>query len=328
MACEAGERARSQDERGLERVWTPAKRLSVLESPHWRHSAGPELRFQYSHANSARASATGDRAEDSRPGSDLPTADLEVPSPAEGTFPTGAAFTSDRVGPIAQTNGSCSWRRCHGSCSNNTIRYHPSSNTSDGDIAQPPFSTLQGVSEQFKSEFLPPDYGARILDELRARTQHRDDSLVEFPRALQTLYDRADPSASDSDKVSRAIRQTHGQFHPYLRGRVFQSLDELAISPPDPGGHPGRTKISTSSTAGGLPETPHPESVTQLPPELRSNAFDAEVSGTFAGTAPGGFPTATWETMQAANSRALSALGNHTVSVLQQSWPSLTSSPA
>ncbi|KAG0427854.1 hypothetical protein HPB47_025141 [Ixodes persulcatus] len=57
---------------------------------------------------------------------------------------------------------------------------------------------------------------------------HRDESLVEFVRALQTLYDRADPSASDSDKVSRAIRQSHPQFHPYLRGRVFRSLDELA----------------------------------------------------------------------------------------------------
>ncbi|KAG0424061.1 hypothetical protein HPB47_000180 [Ixodes persulcatus] len=31
-----------------------------------------------------------------------------------------------------------------------------------------------------------------------------------------------------SDKVSRAIRQSHPQFHPYLRGRVFRSLDELA----------------------------------------------------------------------------------------------------
>ncbi|XP_042150527.1 uncharacterized protein LOC121046904 [Ixodes scapularis] len=110
-----------------------------------------------------------------------------------------------RVLPIALTGSAATWRR-----------------------RQPPFSTLQDFSKQFKNEFLPPDYSARMLDELRARTQHRDESLVEFVRALQTLYDRADPSASDSDKVSRAMRQSHPQFHPYLRGRVFRSLDELA----------------------------------------------------------------------------------------------------
>ncbi|KAG0413630.1 hypothetical protein HPB47_009234 [Ixodes persulcatus] len=67
-----------------------------------------------------------------------------------------------------------------------------------------------------------------FLDATRLFGVHRDESLVEFVRALQTLYDWADPSASDSDKVLRAIRQSHPQFHPYLRVRVFRSLDELA----------------------------------------------------------------------------------------------------
>ncbi|EEC19199.1 hypothetical protein IscW_ISCW015068 [Ixodes scapularis] len=61
-----------------------------------------------------------------------------------------------------------------------------------------------------------------------SRTQHRDESSVEFSRALKTLYDRADASAPDSNKVSRAIRQSHPQFHPYLRGRAFRDLDDLA----------------------------------------------------------------------------------------------------
>ncbi|CAN7950873.1 unnamed protein product [Ixodes pacificus] len=61
-----------------------------------------------------------------------------------------------------------------------------------------------------------------------SRTQHRDESLVEFVLALQTFYDRVGPSAPDSNKVSRAIRQSHPQFHPYLRGRAFRDLDELA----------------------------------------------------------------------------------------------------
>ncbi|CAN7984952.1 unnamed protein product, partial [Ixodes hexagonus] len=110
-----------------------------------------------------------------------------------------------RILPVALTGSAAAWRR-----------------------RQPPFLTMEEFSERFEAEFLTPDYAARMLDELRARTQHRDESLVEFARALQTLYDRADPRASDSDKVSRAIRQSHPQFHPYLRGRVFRDLDELA----------------------------------------------------------------------------------------------------
>ncbi|KAG0421454.1 hypothetical protein HPB47_002650 [Ixodes persulcatus] len=192
---------------------------------------------------------------------------------------------------------------------------------------QPPFLTLHDLSEQFKSEFLPPDYGARMLDDLRARTEHRDESLVEFVLALQTLYDGVNRSASDAHKVSRAIRQSHPQFHPYLRGREFRSSDELAQE-----AH--QIQISASSTAGGLPGTvlrlnrheqticglawvtstspregypdrwtpkstlrttntkPHPESDTQLLPQLRTIAFGAKVSATFAGSVPGGFPRA------------------------------------
>ncbi|CAN7941689.1 unnamed protein product, partial [Ixodes hexagonus] len=128
-----------------------------------------------------------------------------------------------RILPVALTGSAAAWRR-----------------------RQPPFLTLQEFSERFEVEFLPPDYAARMLDELRARTQHRDESLVEYVRALQTLYDRADPSAPDSDKVSRAIRQSHPQFHFYLRGEYSGTwtiwpdqlqadiLAELSYQPPPP----------------------------------------------------------------------------------------------
>ncbi|CAN7991563.1 unnamed protein product, partial [Ixodes hexagonus] len=95
-----------------------------------------------------------------------------------------------RILPVALTGSATAWRR-----------------------RQPPFLTLQEFSERSQTEF---------------RTQHRDESLVEFVRALQTLYDRADPSAPYSHKVSRAIRQSYPRFHPYLRGRAFRDLDELA----------------------------------------------------------------------------------------------------
>ncbi|KAG0419688.1 hypothetical protein HPB47_003934 [Ixodes persulcatus] len=88
---------------------------------------------------------------------------------------------------------------------------------------QQSFLNFDDFAERFRSEFLPPDYAERIRDELRARTQHKDESLVEFVRALQTLYDRAEPSASPAERVARAIRQSHPQFHPYCEVAAFQT---------------------------------------------------------------------------------------------------------
>ncbi|KAG0413298.1 hypothetical protein HPB47_009559 [Ixodes persulcatus] len=68
----------------------------------------------------------------------------------------------------------------------------------------------------------------RIRDEVANHTQHPDESLVEYVRALQELYSRAEPSASDAEKVARAIRQCHPRFKTYLRGRDFADLEALA----------------------------------------------------------------------------------------------------
>lgn len=93
---------------------------------------------------------------------------------------------------------------------------------------QEPVSSMTAFHEIFRNEFLPPDYERRVRDELNARTQHPDESLLEYVRALQELYSRAEPSASNADQVSRAIRQCHPSFKPYLRGRGFDSLEALA----------------------------------------------------------------------------------------------------
>ncbi|KAG0429890.1 hypothetical protein HPB47_023203 [Ixodes persulcatus] len=73
---------------------------------------------------------------------------------------------------------------------------------------QQSFLNFDNFAERFRSEFLPPDYAEHIRDELRART--------------------AEPSASPAERVARAIRQSHPQFHPYLRGRSFSNLDAMA----------------------------------------------------------------------------------------------------
>ncbi|KAM7286065.1 uncharacterized protein ISCGN_032950 [Ixodes scapularis] len=252
-----------------------------------------------------------------------------------------------RVLPIALTGSAATWRR-----------------------RQSPFSTLQDFSEQFKNEFLPPDYGARMLDELRARTQHRDESLVEFVRALQTLYDRADPSASDSDKVSRAIRQSHPQFHPYLRGRVFRSLDELAQAahqiqadilaelryrpppPPEACLEPSCAWTGTTRQSmdehGSRPVLPGrvPRALDPYTHGLGDGAQVREHGRQYQAPSRERYPRATSATLRCFRCGSLGhfrrdctrrvsndnsgneALGHPTVSVLQQSRPSLTSSPA
>ncbi|KAH8040124.1 hypothetical protein HPB51_009380 [Rhipicephalus microplus] len=80
----------------------------------------------------------------------------------------------------------------------------------------------------FYSEFLPPEYERRIRRELKLRTQHPDESLIEYVRALQELYLLADPTASDAEKVERAIRQAHPTFAAYLRSARYRDLNELA----------------------------------------------------------------------------------------------------
>ncbi|XP_064468191.1 uncharacterized protein LOC135378939 [Ornithodoros turicata] len=90
------------------------------------------------------------------------------------------------------------------------------------------FTSVQDFQKRFKSEFLPPDYEYRILEELHKRTQHPDETLAEFVRALQDLYSRAEPTATEEQRVTRAIRQCHPRYRPYLRAHRFNSLEALA----------------------------------------------------------------------------------------------------
>ncbi|KAG0414480.1 hypothetical protein HPB47_008360 [Ixodes persulcatus] len=210
-------------------------------------------------ANTARADATGDRAENSRPGSQ---ADLEVPSPAEGSSPPVQLASLTALGPLhvacpARTTPSAttpsSTPLVGTSCLHAEIpKYSGYADTKSiaefldefreeqavsemsefellprvlpialtGNVAtwhrrQPPFSALQHFSEHFKTEPLPPDNGARMLDELMARTQNRDESLVEFVRALQT------------DKSLNELAQAAHQIQADI-------LAELKYRPPPP----------------------------------------------------------------------------------------------
>ncbi|KAG0430008.1 hypothetical protein HPB47_023092 [Ixodes persulcatus] len=54
------------------------------------------------------------------------------------------------------------------------------------------------------------------------------ESLLEFVRAMQELFELAEPSAPNTERVERVIRQSHPTFAGYLRGSRFRDLNELA----------------------------------------------------------------------------------------------------
>ncbi|XP_064482722.1 uncharacterized protein LOC135395454 [Ornithodoros turicata] len=115
-------------------------------------------------------------------------------------------------------------------------------------LLQSRFTSLQDLKQRFKNEFLLPDYDYeyRVVEELHKRTQHSDDTLAEFVRALQDLYSRAEPTATEQQQVARAIRQYHPRFRPYLRAHRFDSPEALAqvARTYHRGRPPGRTRIS------------------------------------------------------------------------------------
>ncbi|XP_075547623.1 uncharacterized protein LOC142582102, partial [Dermacentor variabilis] len=122
------------------------------------------------------------------------------------------AITDDvlqRVLPVALTGSGARWRR------------------------RQSFQSWTHFEQLLRAEFLPPDYVVRMKDELRARSQAEEESLQEYIRSFQELYERADPSAAETERVTRAIRQSPPRFQAYLRGRTFSSHDDLAKAASD-----------------------------------------------------------------------------------------------
>ncbi|XP_049273374.1 uncharacterized protein LOC125759119 [Rhipicephalus sanguineus] len=93
---------------------------------------------------------------------------------------------------------------------------------------QTPFTTWAEFEQRFREEFLPPGYELRVQRELELRTQHPDESLLEYVRTMQELHRRAAQTASERDQVARVIRQSHPRFRPFLYGRTFETLEHLA----------------------------------------------------------------------------------------------------
>lgn len=125
--------------------------------------------------------------------------------------------------------------------------------------------TMEGFRAKFRDEFLPANYEWRLRRELELRTQHPDESLLEYVRAMEDLYRLADPRATNAEKVDRVTRQAHPTFMAYLRGGRFRDLEELAAEakriqgdilaarayrPPPPAAHSLEPRCAWN---GGLP---------------------------------------------------------------------------
>ncbi|KAH7937213.1 hypothetical protein HPB49_008881 [Dermacentor silvarum] len=98
---------------------------------------------------------------------------------------------------------------------------------------QPPFLSWYQFVAAFKSGVPASALRVRwqeIRRELDNRTQHPDEGLRAYVRAMQDRFRRADPSATESTNVSHVLRRCHHRFTLYLFGRSFSSLEELAGS--------------------------------------------------------------------------------------------------
>ncbi|XP_077564721.1 uncharacterized protein LOC144180215 [Haemaphysalis longicornis] len=89
-------------------------------------------------------------------------------------------------------------------------------------------ATFTELKAAVRREFLPVDYHRRMRRELELRTQAPEESLLEFVRSMEELYQIAEPTAPNDERVERVIRQAHPTFAAYLRGARFRDLEELA----------------------------------------------------------------------------------------------------
>ncbi|XP_077560789.1 uncharacterized protein LOC144175606 [Haemaphysalis longicornis] len=118
----------------------------------------------------------------------------------------GDAEILERIVPVSLTDKAARWFRLVGERSR----------------------SMEDFRAKFRDEFLPANYEYHLRRELEQRTQHPDESLLEYVRAMDELYRLAEPLATNAEKVERVTRQAHPTFAAYLRGGGFRNLDELA----------------------------------------------------------------------------------------------------
>lgn len=91
------------------------------------------------------------------------------------------------------------------------------------------FQSLEAFENAFKREFEAANYTARLEWELKQRTQGPDEPLSSFVYVIADFYRRLKPSATEIEKVQTVLQQCHPEYRPYLRGKTYDSLAQIAF---------------------------------------------------------------------------------------------------
>lgn len=81
--------------------------------------------------------------------------------------------------------------------------------------------------EELKAEFLPSDYDDRLRDEIRRRTQGRDETMGVYVATMERMFNRLSTSCEEAEKL-RILRRNIAPFYQQQLGLTsIQSTDEL-----------------------------------------------------------------------------------------------------
>lgn len=90
------------------------------------------------------------------------------------------------------------------------------------------FDSLVAFKRAFGNEFEAVDYKARLRLEMRRRTQAPEEPLTSYIHVMAEYFRRLGDATTEDEKVSTVMNQVHPSYRPFLRGKTFSSLSEMA----------------------------------------------------------------------------------------------------
>lgn len=88
--------------------------------------------------------------------------------------------------------------------------------------------SLESFKTEFRTEFEALNYQDRLRLELKRRTQAPDEPLTAYIHAIAEYYRRLNENSPEAEKVQTVLSQCHPSYRPFLRGKNFTSLSEIA----------------------------------------------------------------------------------------------------
>lgn len=89
------------------------------------------------------------------------------------------------------------------------------------------FRDWEDLKMQLRSAFLPFDYEATLLDEIRRRTQGPDEKLLMFVTRMENLFNKLSKKPSESEQVNIIRRNLRPNIHTALALQKIETLDEI-----------------------------------------------------------------------------------------------------